>query len=147
MLKELPQETVNRLFEVGRQDAVWRWQARRAKEDFAESLRAAMTPHERTMAEFLGTRPKGWRFKPQVVVCGYILDFYCATAKTAIECDGARHDEDADARRDGHLWSRKGIQTLRFTNDEIEDAFDDVAARIIRYLPDPKPRTRKPTGS
>jgi very-short-patch-repair endonuclease len=144
MLKELPDDQVEAMMISGR---LGQWERRREKEDYAEKLRARQTEQELKLGEFLATKPKGWVFRPQVVIAGYIVDFYCAPAKTVIECDGAFHNEDRDARRDSNLWARKNLQTLRFTNDEIDFRFDDVTARIMRYLPDRKPRKRQPRST
>jgi very-short-patch-repair endonuclease len=56
------------------------------------------------------------------VIAGYIVDFYCNTAKLAIEVDGGVHGEQAnyDELRDGVL-ARNGVHVARISNEAIYD--------------------------
>ena len=87
----------------------------------AQTLRKAMTKEERRLwYEYLHDYPV--RFRRQVTCGNYILDFYCAAAKLAIELDGSQHYEPAgqmyDARRSAYL-EQQGIQVLRFSNSDV----------------------------
>ena len=87
----------------------------------AQALRKNMTKEERKLwYEYLSKYP--YRFRRQVTFGHYILDFYCAAAKLAIELDGSQHYEEAgqryDANRDAWLASN-GVQVLRFSNTDI----------------------------
>ena len=75
----------------------------------------------------------GLHFRRQHALGPYILDFYCAAAKLCIEVDGPAHAEQAgrDARRD-HWLVNQGIQTLRFTTEELELRPAVVLANIER---------------
>ena len=80
-----------------------------------------MTKEERRLwYEYLHNYPH--RFRRQVTCGNYILDFYCAAAKLAVELDGSQHYEqnaqDYDAKRTAYLNSI-GIQVLRFSNLDI----------------------------
>ena len=80
-----------------------------------------MTKEERRLwYEYLHNYPV--RFHRQVTSGNYILDFYCAAAKLAIELDGSQHYESAgqmyDARRSAYL-EQQGIQVLRFSNSDV----------------------------
>lgn len=59
----------------------------------------------------------------------YILDFYCASKKIAIELDGTQHFEDIgrekDALRDNYL-NERGIKVLRYSNKEVNQNFSNV---------------------
>ena len=73
----------------------------------AQSLRKNMTKEERRLwYEYLHNYP--YRFRRQVTVGKYILDFYCATAKLAVELDGSQHCEPAqllyDEQRTAYLY-------------------------------------------
>jgi len=63
-----------------------------------------------------------------------VLDFYCDSAKLAVEIDGYAHataDRPArDERRDGWLL-RRGIQTLRIDARDVRDEFDGVVGLIL----------------
>ena len=87
----------------------------------AQTLRKIMTKEERRLwYEYLHDYPH--RFRRQVTVGSYILDFYCAAAKLAVELDGSHHCEPAellyDERRTEYLNS-KGIYVLHFSNLDI----------------------------
>ena len=87
----------------------------------AQDLRKNMTKEERRLwYEYLHNYP--FRFRRQVTVGSYILDFYCAAAKLAIELDGSQHydsmQQQYDAKRTAYL-SRQGIYVLRFSNTDI----------------------------
>jgi len=63
--------------------------------------------------------------------CGpYILDFYCAAARLAVEIDGATHSEDVqiahDERRDAWL-RRQGITVYRVPASSVFEDADQVA--------------------
>ncbi len=72
-------------------------------------------PHRPEFTLFPG-RLDGRHFRRQHPVGPYILDFFCAEARLAVEIDGASHDApeavEYDARRDAWLAER-GIFTLR----------------------------------
>ncbi|MDB5556496.1 MAG: endonuclease protein [Rhizobium sp.] len=79
---------------------------------------------------------EGHKFRRQVPVDGYILDFVCLEAKLIIEVDGGQHSESRrDAVRDAHFKS-EGFRIMRFWNDEIEQALDFVCKSILAALKD-----------
>lgn len=75
--------------------------------------------------------------KRQKTVGRYILDFYCAKAKTAIELDGSQHYSEegkaADKERDRYLKS-VGITVLRYSNLDVSRNFEGVCQDIQRRL-------------
>jgi very-short-patch-repair endonuclease len=76
-----------------------------------------------------GRRMNKRKFRCQHPQEPYILDFYCADLKLAIELDGGQHNTAEGKRRDkareAFLRSH-GIETLRFTNDEMMRHTDSV---------------------
>jgi len=66
----------------------------------------------------------------------FIVDFYCAELKLAIEVDGTAHftpeglsaDQQRTQRLEGY-----GISVLRFSNEEIMHQFEAVCDRIQRW--------------
>lgn len=93
-------------------------------EQFAVLLRNNMTRAESIFWRSLRKRQKGWvhQFLPQVVVEGYIPDFYCDTLKLAIEIDGKIHLR-KDIKRKDALRTRRlrkaGITVVRFKNADV----------------------------
>ena len=103
----------------------------------AQRLRREMTKEERHLwYDFLKTLPV--TINRQKVIGKYILDFYCAEAKLAIELDGSQHFEKdgitADAQRDAYLNSI-GITVLRYSNSDINMDFNGVCEDILQRLP------------
>ncbi|MBO5891192.1 MAG: endonuclease domain-containing protein [Oscillospiraceae bacterium] len=87
----------------------------------AQTLWRNMTKEERRLwYEYLHNYPQ--RFRRQVTVGNYILDFYCAAAKLAVELDGSQHyepkEQNYDAMRAAYL-NRIGIMVLRFSNLDV----------------------------
>ncbi|MBS1703995.1 MAG: DUF559 domain-containing protein [Armatimonadetes bacterium] len=60
----------------------------------------------------------GFKFKREVPIGPYRLDFYCAEAKVCLEMDGEQHDAARDAVRDQYL-EKLGIVTFRIPNIEF----------------------------
>ncbi|MBQ3503236.1 MAG: endonuclease domain-containing protein [Oscillospiraceae bacterium] len=98
----------------------------------AQDLRRNMTKEERRLwYEYLHNYP--CRFRRQVTVGNYILDFYCAAAKLAVELDGSQHYEPTeqwyDERRTAYLNSM-GICVLRFSNLDVMNNLRGVCQQI-----------------
>lgn len=102
------------------------------KKELARQLRRTMTPEERILWRALRNRAAGdARFRRQQVVAGFIVDFYCASARLAIEVDGNSHldRERYDAERD-RVLAEMGIRTLRVRNDSVVSALTAVLQKI-----------------
>ena len=110
-----------------------RYQHRLVK--YARDLRKAMTKEERQLwYTFLKGLPI--KFVRQKPMGEYILDFYCAKAKLAIELDGSQHyteGEAYDVRRDAFLQAQ-GITVVRYSNLQIMQEIDAVKADILQRI-------------
>src|SRR4051794_22024724 len=88
----------------------------------AKRLRKEMTPPEIALWLALRRNEAGLRFRKQHAVKDYVLDFFCAPARLAIEVDGEVHGRgdkpERDAVRDAWLVSR-GLRVLRYPAAEI----------------------------
>jgi len=100
----------------------------------ARKLRSEMTLPEGVLWRELRTRPKGLKFRRQHPAGIYVLDFYCAAARLAIEVDGRVHDGEraapSDARRSEFLRSQK-VATVRVPAAVILEETDLAVARIV----------------
>ena len=79
------------------------------------------------------------RFRRQHPIGPYVLDFYCAAAKLAIEVDGSAHDFGDRPRRDDARMARlnsEGIEVLRIPAKEVLVDPDEVADALIRLCTD-----------
>jgi very-short-patch-repair endonuclease len=104
----------------------------------ARELRVNATIPERKLWAYLRSAKIGGRsFRRQHPVGPYILDFYCPTAKLAIELDGGQHGAAAalayDAARRRYL-NTKGIRVVRFSNYDLKENLDGVCQGIYRAL-------------
>ena len=88
----------------------------------AREMRRAPTTAERRVWSLLHRRFDGLKFKRQVPFGPYILDFYCAGLKLAIELDGKHHQRldmvDSDTARSRYLAER-GVHVLRIENEAL----------------------------
>ncbi|MCQ2003997.1 endonuclease domain-containing protein [Rhizobium sp. NRK18] len=103
--------------------------------NFARSMRADSKAAESMLWQSLKNRQlAGFKFKRQVPLDGYILDFVCFEARLIVEADGGQHAESVrDAKRDRHFRDA-GFRVLRFWNDEIERNLVDVCRVILLEL-------------
>lgn len=106
------------------------------RREFARALRKHPTRAEDILwAQLRGSRFEGAKFRRQVPVDRYVLDFYCHAAKLAIELDGKQHEGFADydeTRSD--VLQRLGVRVVRFANEQVRDELDSVLARIRAEL-------------
>ncbi|MCA1934169.1 MAG: DUF559 domain-containing protein [Asticcacaulis sp.] len=106
------------------------------KHQFAKQLRRDMSPPEVRLWVRLRSRAEGnLSFRRQHPIGPYVLDFYCAAARLAIEVDGIEHTFDSrrirDAKRDAWLLAQ-GIYTQRIPAFEIMADADEVAEGVYR---------------
>lgn len=84
-----------------------------------------------------GKKLQGRKFFRQYSVGPYILDFFCPSARLAIELDGEHHANDEirayDEERSGYLQSCD-IRALRFWNHEISQNLNSALERIMEAL-------------
>jgi len=73
----------------------------------------------------------GVAFRRQVVLQGYIADYYACAARLILEVDGGWHDgrSRADARRD-RVLAAAGYRVLRMAEHQVLSALPQVLARI-----------------
>ena len=89
----------------------------------ARRLRREQTPAEASAWEILRDRRcLGLKFRRQVVVYGFVMDFYCAELRLGIELVGGIHDHaevaEYDQARAAHL-KRYGIRVLVIANEDV----------------------------
>jgi len=80
------------------------------------------------------------RFRRQHPIGPYVLDFYCPSAKLAIEVDGFAHDTGDRLQRDEVRteWIRsQGIQVLRIPAKDVLADPDAIADALLRLCAEP----------
>jgi very-short-patch-repair endonuclease len=74
-------------------------------------------------------------FRRQHPIGPYVLDFYCAKARLAVELDGMSHDmgdrPQRDIRRDAWLAAH-GVTVMHIAAGELTRSVDEAADAIVR---------------
>ena len=107
----------------------------------ARTLRRRMTLPEVTLWQALRGQKQGARFRRQHPVGPFILDFWCESARLAVEIDGQTHDHPDQARHDARRteWlTTQGIRVWRVPARDVLSNLDGVLA-ALRDLTSPPP--------
>lgn len=111
--------------------------------EIARSLRKRMTPQEvKLWVRLRSLKPLGFRFRRQIPINKYIVDFVCFATRIIVETDGGQHGmqahQAADRQRDNFLTAQ-GFSVMHFWNHDIDHNLDGVIETIAsrrRPLPD-----------
>jgi very-short-patch-repair endonuclease len=111
---------------------------------FARELRGRSTDAElRMWSQLRDRRFDAWKFRRQVPIGGYIVDFYCVKARLVIELDGGQHgtaeEEAYDAERT-RVLEDLGLRVIRFWDNDVLAKTDMVMREVFRQLNEPSPR-------
>jgi very-short-patch-repair endonuclease len=115
----------------------------------ARAMRRAPTPFEQRL--WLALRAKRFeqaKFRRQVVIGRYIVDFACRIPRMLIvEVDGDTHatQETYDTRRTAEL-QRRGYDVLRFTNRDVRGNMEGALLAIAGALRLPLSPALSPEG-
>ena len=101
----------------------------------AKRLRANQTEPEAVLWQAIrAKRLEGIKFRRQVPMGPFIVDFFCPEHRLVIELDGSQHGEpdtaEYDARRTAWLRDR-GYRVVRFWNDDVLRDLDGVCRHIL----------------
>ena len=107
-------------------------------------LRRSETPWESKLWMHLRDRRfLGSRFKRQVRLGNYVVDFYCAEKRLVIELDGGQHNVDEigkkDKQKENYLKNVEALTVLRFWNNELDNNLEGVLETIRRAVMRPHP--------
>ena len=97
-------------------------------------LRRAMTPPEIALWLALRRNDAGLRFRRQCPAGPYVLDFYCAPARLAIEVDGeshARGDRPARDRVRDAWCAERSVQVVRYPAAALLADLDAVLRQMM----------------
>ena len=102
---------------------------------YARRMRGDPTDAEAVLWQALSARKlEGFKFRRQVPLKGFILDFVCFEARLIVEVDGWQHaDNHRDRLRDA-TFHEDGFRVLRFWNDEVIENSVLVCAAILAEL-------------
>ena len=100
----------------------------------ARRLRRSMSPPEVLLWQILRRSPAGIKFRRQYAIGPYVADFYCPSARLAIEIDGSIHNfeqqAEHDVRRD-ELIGKFGVRVSRIAASDVLRDAASVASAIV----------------
>ena len=98
---------------------------------YARDLRHNSTDTEKHLWYYLRANRLGHKFKRQVPIEGFIVDFVCFQKRLIIELDGGQHliDQEKDNQRTAKLEAC-GFRVLRFWNHEVLQSTEAVLTHI-----------------
>ena len=102
----------------------------------AKQLRRNSTDAERNLWSHIRNRQlEGWKFRRQLPVGKYVVDFACAELRLVVEIDGGQHAEQVlyDQGRTKFLQS-KGYKVVRFWNNEVLGNIEGVLEALTLTL-------------
>ena len=100
-------------------------------------LRRDSTDAEKRLWSFLRNRNlEGWKFRRQVPIDSFIVDFCCIEARLIVELDGGQHADQKKCYDDLRTRQLKGLgfRVLRFWNSEVLQETEGVLQEICRML-------------
>lgn len=113
--------------------------ASKKKRKFAKKLRRKRTKAELkfwTICQKL--REEGVVFWNQIVLCGYVADFWCPKLKIVVEIDGLSHLEEDQIAYDKHraevMAEELGAVTIRYKNSEVFVDLDAVEKDLRKKI-------------
>ncbi|MFC3071042.1 endonuclease domain-containing protein [Phenylobacterium soli] len=118
----------------------------RRRQRRAQALRRADTDAEARLWTSLRDRKLGgWKWRRQVPVGPYVVDFLCVEARLAVELDGGQHAEQVayDQRRTAFL-ERQGLKVLRFWNVQVLADRNAVCLTILHACGGDRPNSPLP---
>lgn len=102
----------------------------------ARELRRNPTDAEKLLWRHLRNRQlNGYKFKRQVPINNYIVDFVCESAKLIIELDGGQHaDQIAYDRKRSNFLESMNFKVIRFWNNDVLQNIDGVLSTLTLTL-------------
>ncbi len=101
-------------------------------------LRKNSTIQERRLWNLLKNRQfHNLRFKRQVPIGNYIVDFLCLEKHLVIEIDGGQHNEPENIEYDKcrtQFLESNGYKVIRFWNNDIFKNIDGVMEEISKHI-------------
>lgn len=101
----------------------------------ARSMRSAPTPSESLLWLALRRQALGVRFRRQVPIGPFVVDFFCLEVSLVVEVDGGSHrgHELRDAARD-RVLAALGLRVLRLDADAVVRDLPRAVVEVARAL-------------
>ncbi|MFH0799719.1 MAG: endonuclease domain-containing protein [Pseudomonadota bacterium] len=113
----------------------------------AKDLRNNATDTEKFLWRHLKLRQlAGFKFRRQVPIGKYIVDFACLEKRVVIECDGGQHADQTLKDTDRDEWlTEEGYKVLRFWNTDVLQNTAGVLKIILDECGDHPPSDSLPS--
>ncbi len=104
--------------------------------DRARALRRNMTDAEQFVWSRLRTRRfAGYKFRRQVPLGKYVVDFVCFNRRLIIELDGGQHTLQCEYDTERTQWlESRGFRVLRFWNHDVFQQWETIGEVVWRAL-------------
>lgn len=106
-----------------------------------QQLRNNPTPAEKRLWQYLRNDQLGMRFRRQLSIGRYIVDFYAHASRLVIEVDGDIHNQSDQAAYDAirdDFMKRYGVQVMRVSNNNVMNNITAVISEIKYRISDSK---------
>ncbi len=121
----------------------------------ARKLRREQTPAEAKLWACLRDRQlAGLKFRRQHPIGRYVVDFYCAARRLAVEIDGDSHAHQLAYDRERTAWlNQRGVRVIRFTNRDVLEHLEGVVEVVLgecdrsEVCPSPQPFPQRGEGA
>ena len=113
----------------------------------ARKLRRRLTPPEARLWVALRRGRLGIKFRRQHPIGRYVLDFYCAEVKLAVEVDGRGHEHPDQGRIDQvrTAWlATQGVRVVRLAAEDVRVDLEGVMG-YLRQVVDERRVDRRPS--
>ena len=100
----------------------------------SRALRKNMTREEKHLY-YDGLKEMKWKFRRQVALGDYIVDFCSPELKLVIEVDGSQHYLETGKAHDSvrDVWlAAQGYRVLRYSNADVNGRFEAVCEDILK---------------
>jgi very-short-patch-repair endonuclease len=116
--------------------------------EYARQLRRNRTAAERRLwRQLRELKQAGFKFRQQVPIDHFIVDFACLSERLIVEVDGGTHSTEDELRRDARrerYLNDQGFRILRVWNSDVmqnmEGVMDTIVAALHTPTPDPSPQ-------
>lgn len=112
---------------------------------YAKRMRKAATPAEMVLRTAL--KGTGYKFRSQVIILGWIVDFWCPSRRLVVEVDGDYHETPKqrayDTRRTEIISSHMNAIVIRVKNKEVLNDLPNVVQRICNVASEQVLRLRR----
>ncbi len=121
------------------------------KMELRRKLRKTMTKSETILWKYIKGEQLLVKFRRQVSIKNYIVDFYCPQLKLIIEVDGSTHNEEEVFKKDierDKILQDLGFKIIRYNSERVFNNLNEVLSdlyticeKMLEYVSKSEPNT------